>query len=381
MSLLEVRTASLVKVGPLEGYSEGQIIPRWCEVGTWRLVLPGSLLVDASGDDAMQDRWDALMTGGGIVVTDPASGQVFGSGPLTRHVWTRNAALPGGQWELTGVTDEVALQDRLIYPDPTQPASNQSASAYDDRTGPAETVIRGYVNSNAGPAALLARRSLTLEPDLARGPTIHASYRFDNLLDAAKEMAAASGLGFRVVQLGTSLVFQIIDPRDLSATVRLTFGVSSLVEEIITESAPDLTQAVVAGQGEGDARVFVTGGSAPAEAAWGRRIERSFDRRDTPDAAVLAQAVIDNLAAGTAKASVKVTPQDTQQTKVFRDYGLGDVITAGPLSDVVREVPITLGKADVAKPVVGDPSASDTPLLYQRLKALERRTGRSATAD
>lgn len=373
MSLIEVRAADLTRVGTLEGYSTGQAIPRWCGVGSWRFIVPGRVLIG--------DRLDALLTGGGIIATSD-DGNVLASGPLTKRIFTRDASTgDDGSWELQGVTDEVALQDRLIYPDPTSPADTQAADAYDDRTGPAETVLRGYVNANCGPGALLARRSLLVEPDLGRGASVSSSYRFANLLDAAVEICAASGIGFRVVQLGSSLVFQVIEPEDLSALIRLTFPAGTLSALQETKAAPDVTHPVVAGQGEGTARVFVEGSSSSAEAEWGRRIERSYDRRDTADPAVLAQAVADNIAAGAAKGGIKVTPVDTVQTRFARDYGLGAIITASNVPNVVREAVLTFGIKDQASPVVGDPAATDTPDLYVRLARIEAALGRSTVAD
>lgn len=386
MSLVEVRAADLTRVGQLEGYSTGQIIPRWCGVGSWRITVPGRVLVG--------DQLDALLTGGGIVVTDTDTGNVIGSGPLTQRRFHRAADTsqpdpnrplgaydPGGAWELIGATDEIALQDRLIYPDPTSAASSQGADAHDDRSGAAETVLRGYVNANAGPSALLARRSLLVEPDLARGVSVASSYRFYNLLDACAEIATASGIGFRVVQDGNNLVLQIIEPRDLTARVVLTFEAGTLAALDLAETDPDLTRAIVAGQGVGTARVFREIADTAAEATWARRIERAIDRRDTNDTAVLDQAGADAIAAGGARAGIKIQPVDTESTRFARDYGLGDIITAGPLPDQVREVVYLLGRRDSPSPVIGDPSATDTPELYQRLARLEKITGRSAVAD
>lgn len=372
MTLLEVRDATLTRVGVLDGYSTGQLIPRYCGVGSWRVTAPARTLAP--------EVLTALTSGGGIIATLDDGGVIL-SGPVVRHIYSRSSTTgPDGSWELQGVSDEIALADRLAYPLPTAAASAQT-DAYDDRTGTAEAVLKAYVDANAGPSAILARRSLTIETSAGRGAAVAASYRFANLLDVCRELAVAGGIGFRVVQIGAALQLQVTVPVDRSGSIRLSFDTGTLRALTLTRSAPDLTRVIVAGQGVGAARNFREVASTSAEATWARRIERSQDRRDTNDNAVLDQAGATTLSEGAAKAGLKVEPVDTDQTRFGRDYNLGDVITAGPIADVVREVVITLGRPDLFSPVVGDPSSTDTPDLYERIARLERDSGRRATAD
>lgn len=356
-----VRDGDLARVGQLDTYTGLTIVSRFNDLGTWTL--------------------NCRAAGLGLALLDPQAGIVVErdgapimSGPVTAVDLTEDAS--GVNLTLGGVDDNVWLDTQAAYPDPAHAATAQ-ADDYDVHTDAhAEVVMRAYVNENIGPGALAARQvaHLVLETAGARGSTASFSARFDNLLDTLKALGSIGGLGFRIVQVGSQLVYQTYVPTDRSASVRFGMELANLRSVKLHREAPAITRALVAGQGEGAARTFREVADTAAEAAWWR-VERFIDQRQTNDTAELDQAGADALAQGASKLSLTVEPIDTAQATYPLDYTVGDVVTvivAGvTYSDVVREV-TTTRTADgvVVVPVVGSPGAPQNEFVARVLASL-----------
>lgn len=345
-----VRDASLQVVGELSTCVKLEAVPVFNGVGTWIIDVP-------------QRNLPLLPPGGGLVIT--RGEQPLIAGPFTSLRPSRNGDAPDGTLELAGVSDDVVIADRLIYPVPTSVASSQAASAYDLRTGVAETVVKAYVNLNAGPGALAVRQvpAMTVEPDQGRGSSVTGNYRFDNLADSITALLALDGLGWRVDWVAGSLQFLVYAPDDLSAAVRFSWDLGNLRNQTYTLTAPAATREIVAGGGEGTARIFHERGDVIAESVWMRRIERFVDRRDTTDAATLDQAGDQALLDDGAKEQFEITVADTDAATYGRDYQLGDKVTvigdASELSDIVRSCHFTVTvDGELIEPLIGTPNAA-----------------------
>lgn len=374
---LYVRDGSLVRQAELDDFSEFTAVLRYNEVDTWALQARNS----ASSAQ--------LAFPGGIILKQDA--EVRLSGPMIR---------PERSWEvgvddrtITGVGDNVWLRRRLALPVPTGPPYS---AEHDVRTGPAETVLKAYVDANAGPSAPVDRRVLGLNvpPSTGLGGTITGRARFQTLLELLRGLALSGGdLGFRIIQSSdvvAQLEFQVYQPADRTASVVYSQGMQNLRAFRYAQAAAEANYIICGGSGEGAARVFAENGDAPSIAQYGR-IESFRDRRDATDVAELDQTIAEELLIGADKTELDVTPVETESLSFGRDYTLGDKVTVvidGQLiQDVVREVHIRL-KADeggingVVVPVIGTPGAVQpgvpkmfgvVPRLGGRLSSLERR--------
>lgn len=365
-----LRGPDLRHIGQVDQFTRIECLPVFNGVGTWLVELPSY-------------RLPALPQGGGVIIM--RAGQVLMAGPYTSLRSVRDEGAPSGQLTLGGVSDEQVIADRVAYPVPSQPPSNQAANAYDLRTGLAETVAKAYVANNAGPAASAVRQTagLTVEPDLARGATVTGSARFDNLADLTSSLLATSGLGWRVAWAPGALEFQVYQPADLSGLVRFSWDEGPLRKLDYLLTAPVGTREIVAGDGEGTARIFRSTGDGAAEAEWGRRIERFVDRRDTSDTALIDQEGAESLLEDAARVQFDITVTDTAKVQFGRDYTLGDVVTVvGDVTeqaDVVREVHFAVAAdGESIAPTIGTPNATAIPAEYLALGRLLRAIGDQA---
>ncbi|MGM7422785.1 Gp37-like protein [Cellulosimicrobium sp. CpK407] len=322
---VEVRDITLAR--------QGIILPRdldltsrvvHCGVGEWTLTLP-----------AEHPLTPVLRTpGAGLIVTGPDD--VLWSGPVTTPTLDAGTDDPAGLVTITGVTDDVLAADATAWPQPANGNVATQAAGYDNRSGPAETVMRAYVAANIGPTAPVSRRGLlaqrlTLAPDLGRGTNVVKSARFPVLGELLTEIATVAGLGWRIVQRDDVLVFEVYEIADRTATVRLDVANGGLESQSAATSPPAVTHVLVAGQGQGEARTLLersTPESVAAAAAWGRRIERFKDQRQTDDLTELQQAGDEDLADGGFTATnVAAVPAEILGMQYARDWREGDHVT------------------------------------------------------
>lgn len=320
---VEVRDKTLKRWGMVDPsllVLEGTVVH--CGVGTWRLTLP-----------ADHDLVPLLRTpGSGILVTGPQD--VLWSGPTTNPALAISADDPHGTVTISGETDDAILADALAWPTPG--AAIGAQGGHDNRSGKAETVMRAYVNANVGPGGALARRGLlaqklTLAPDLARGIAVVKSARFPVLADLLTEIATVAGLGWRVVQRGEVLVFEVYSVVDRSRFVRFDIANGSLSSQSVEQSPPEQTHVIVAGQNELAARTLIertTPESIAGMVEWGRRREFFRDQRQTDDLLELQQAGDEILAeSGFTATAVKALPSDDQTMLYGVDWREGDRVT------------------------------------------------------
>jgi hypothetical protein len=319
---IEVRDGSLARVGQiLPSEMVGfEAVLRFNNVGAWKITLPSNHVMA-----------DALRApGAGIIVTSEIG--VILSGPTVAAKQTKTAADPIGIWEITGSDDSIILGERLVYPDPANSVDAQTAD-FDERTGAAETVIKAYVNANIGPSAPVARRAsnLIIEADLGRGEIVTGQARFDTLGPFIESLASTSSLGFTIEQNGSDLEFQIFEPTDRSAEIRMDVDNARLEKSEYTYTQPSVTRVVVAGPVTGTTREFIertSTESLAAESDWARRIEVFKDARGNSDADALALAGDELLTdGGYTVESVSVSPNDNQTMAYGIDWGLGDKVT------------------------------------------------------
>jgi hypothetical protein len=366
------RDAALRRTGQVEDFRSLEMPLRFNRTSTWLLEL-----------DASSPAVPLLGKTDGLIVE--RDGVTLLSGPVTSR--QRASKAESQTVTVSGVDDTVWLQRRLALPVPGGPP--YTAVAYDDKSGAAETVLKYFVDRNLGPGATAARRlpRLTIPADLARGTTVRGRGRFHSLIELLQPLALAGGdIGFRIVQVGQALEFQVYEPADRTATAIFSEQLGNLAGFTYQESAPPADYVYIGGQGEGTAREFVEGGTQANIDLYGR-IEAFKDRRDVDTVATLEQARAEALAESQPPTSLSINPIDTDAVSFGVEYGLGDRVTVvvddEVIRDVVREVVLRLTPdGEVLTPVVGTPGASaprslelfaNQERLSRRISPIERR--------
>lgn len=391
---VEVRDRTLKRVGQVTPHFLNlKARTRWSAVGEWSLNLPGG--------HAMVPY--LAEPGSGIILLGPdgTSNNVILSGPTRTPARVRNQQNPDGTYTFSGVTDEVILQGARAFPNPliADPQASSQSRERDVRTGATEDILRQYVAYNIASTHAPAGRIRGFRNytrlgggTLNRGLTQTKSPRFQNLLELLQEVVAYDpSLGFRMVQVGANIEFQVLDARDRTKFIRFDIENGTITSEEVQFGGPVVTDAFAAGQGEGTARTIVrrqTPESIAAETEWGLVWEEFIDQRNTDDLAELQQSGDEALLEGSGGTAVKMVPADDTTMRVGLDWRLGDAVTTvvsgQETAARVTEVAYVAGPTGVmAGAALGDVSgfnqqdaeSSQVKTLDSRVSALERSGG------
>jgi Siphovirus ReqiPepy6 Gp37-like protein len=362
-----VRAPDLTLAAQIDDYQKLDMVLRFNDLETWLLDVDATT---APAPSLMLDH-------AGLVVT--CDGTVVFSGPVTRR--ERDFDGDHNRLRVSGFGDLAGLAGLLASPQPATSAPPYNSQGYDVRTGVCSTILRQYVNVNAGPGALGARQvpGLTLAADPALGTTITGRARWQPLLELLQDLAVAGGgLGFRVLQVGAGVQFGVYAVTDRTTSVIFTADLGNLEAFAWSEEAPAANYVFVGGGGEDVLRTIYESQDSASVARWGR-IESFRDRRDTTVAAELAQAAIDELQQSAGPTSMAMTPIDLPQMAYPANYSLGDKVTAVmdgvAIQQVIREVHITLSPESGALvvPTIGTPGRQDLLGIFDRLRTAEAR--------
>ena len=367
--VIEARDASRQRVGLIDRLTSLELTPVYNAVGGWTMTLPAGTAQE-----------QLFVKGGWISVFSDAE-EIFTGQVRGRKKVRSDSETFAGTRTFYGPSAEQLLADRLAYQVPGQPATTtpptggQTGAEYDRRSGAGETVIKAYVNLNAGPGALVARRTagLVIEADAARGATVIGSARMTPLIDVIAPLAEAAGLGFRV-RFNTSgdLEFQIYVPSDKSLDARFGIDLGNLTSYEHVEEAPKASTAIVGGSGDAVARTFREVIDTDAITDWGIRNEVFVDASGAASADEMDQAGAEQLVTNGPVNGLTIEAADTPELRFVRDYYLGDIVTAEDVTDVLRGVTITWTATDGAttKSDVGTASLTGTQRMIKRLADL-----------
>lgn len=329
--LVEYRDKDLVRRGSIPAADMVlKFQPVFNGVGSWSVKLPA------------EHRAVPFLRapGSGVVITNLRTGDVILSGSTSKPTKRETIADKQGMVTVSGLSDDRLLWDGRAYPQPSNDDVSTQTESHDVRTGNAESLMRAYVAYNLcsthNPAGRQGglRDKLRLETvNKQLGAWLTKRARFPKVGDLLAEISAESGLnlGFRVVQVDNLLEFQVYQPSDLRAEVRLDVINGTLQEQVIEFAPPEVTREIVAGQGEGVDRQIVmvtTPDSLAAEDQWGLIIEEFKDQRQTNDTDELISAGLGELETrGFTKVAVKATPTNDQTMVYMQDFFQGDIIT------------------------------------------------------
>jgi hypothetical protein len=329
------------------------------------------------------ENWNALQPSGGVVLF--RDGRQEFTGRLTAHQIDWDADEGRAVILIEAQGDERGLAGRLVFPDPLRAADDQTVNDYWRSTGVAtSTAMLKLISDQAGPTCRSDRRlpGLELGDDPGVGVVRAWAALFVPVLDQLVTMSVASGanLGLRVTSEASSLEFTIYEPRDVSERIVFSADLSNLLGFSFREEAPEVTDAVAAGQGDLHLRLRRKATTAdPLALAWGEQQWTYIDRRDTADSTELTQEATDAVTEGAPKLSLTVTLTDSQAATYGRDWGLGDKVTvyvglpgqekAKTVTDVVREIhfEVEASGKETIRPAIGSFGATAVkPTATQR---------------
>lgn len=253
----------------------------------------------------------------------------------------------------TWVSDDVALWNRLAYPNPAQAWDSQTADYWTHTSAPAETIALDLIKAQVGPTTALAyrRTPLTVPTSQGRGAARSAQLRFDNVGRYVTDLAEATGLRFDVRQpVGSTQpvvsVRQVVDRSEVSVpAVPARFGssgtggpVGRLADDSFVVRVGSPTANTVLGAGGGDlaARMLREATDADSVTSWGR-VEILNDQSGTDNTAALDQSNASVLVEQANPVEISgVSIVQTEGLIFCTDILLGDTVEI----DVYRAVPL-----------------------------------------
>lgn len=380
---LYVRDSNYQRQGQISDYEEGEFTSVYNDVGQWSLKLD-------SRSKAAQ------------LLAEPDSGIIVyrDTTPMYSGIWTELDFLEDKRSsviEFRGSSDEIWLDDREVSPSPTESNPPYTVQDSDDRTGVASSVIMAYVNANLGPGAVTARRkaNFTIATDPVLGSSVKGEARWNaSLLEFIKPLAESGQVGFRVVQVGAGLVFQVYQGVDRSGTVKFSRALRNLESSRLRRARPKGNYAYVGASGTGTSRILEEFSDNDAIATWGRIEAPLVNVSSTSDTTVITQSGNDALAQGSEQTSIELRPIERPDMIYGVHYNLGDTVAVqlqtpistpygvdGQVVDVVRQATISLTKdgPQTVYPVIGTPARGNVQKLVaawqqaaRRLNELER---------
>ncbi|MGV0109841.1 Gp37-like protein [Arthrobacter sp. CP30] len=363
-------------------------------IGTARMVLP--LQVTGTDADRMvhADVVAALRAPSARVVFDDGDPEAVFSGVVDEATETSD----GDTLEVLVLSDDSLIGAILGWQVPTAGASgytiDQSASEYRSYTGKAETVVKNAVRENG--VTRLQVPGLVVAPDLGRGAVIPggATLRMHPLPDRIFPSVTNAGIGLRIRQVGSQLMFDVYVPRVYPYELSVKAGTLKAYKH--TRRRPTITRVVVGGPGEGKARRYRRLVDAAAETTWGFCGEGFVDARDTKDdtepedvAKTIATMDARGWEALREAGKVDTLSITLAETTAFR-YGtdgvlVGDIVPvrtpAGVINQPVTEAVRTVVAPNVivSEPVIGErvDSAAETQKNLAAVKVSQRKEERA----
>ncbi len=359
----------------------GDPVVCWDQIDvTLRWNEPGSGSFSAPGYDWILD---AIAPGNRVVVKRRDG--ILIAGPIEKWLLERSDdAENAGVGKLTvNFADDLALVvAHDVYPNPAVDRASQTTDTW-TYTGNAETALRTLVNLNAGPGALVARRvpGLVLGASAGVGSSVEVTAQREQPLgEVARAIAETGGnLGFRTVQVGSTIEFQVYASPDKSGSVRFGFGLGNMRYLGYEVSAPTATAVAVGGQGTGATAAMIERVNTAEQATWGR-FEKLVSRAGDGPSQELQDEGDRALAEGASTIRVATSVSDLPDQRFGDHYTLGDIVSAETLpgeqvSDVVRTVHLQVQatSGEYVSATIGSQAALTDPVWSRRLRDIDQR--------
>lgn len=212
------------------------------------------------------------------------------------------------------------------------------------KSGPGETVIKEFVNENAGPGAggattrlsIGTTLGLTIEANAGLGTVWSGARSWQSLLEVIQEVGSLTSVDFSIERVDASdrnFLFKTYFPQ-LGTDRRTTLVFSPTIGNMVAPSytlsrTEEITTVIVLGQGQDNARAIVVRTSTDvADSPW-NVIETSIDARNQSTIAGLQTAGDLQLLKSQAQESFTFNVLQISAIQYGIDYFLGDIVTAG----------------------------------------------------
>jgi len=241
---------------------------------------------------------------------------------IDRRRWTdRNGAR---HFQSSGLGLEDILARTII--------DEAAGSAASRKTGVGETVLKAWVDQEAGPGAgARARTGLSIEANAAAGTNWAGQRSNRNLLTVCQQVAEATGLQFGIERTGAyTFEFQVWTPTDRRTTVRFAEVYGNMGEPEVVETQSAVANWIKAGgDGTGASRDVSYDSDAVSIALSDQnRRERFVNATDQGTGDELDDRAAQELAANRAQVRFDFKPLQTPETRYGVHYDLGDYVTA-----------------------------------------------------
>jgi hypothetical protein len=308
------------RLARIDTWASASFEERFLQAGVWSATLPFTPQTSPVGRKS-------------ILTCDFRAGRYTG---IVDHAEVTRDGKNRPVLDLSGVNALGILGRSNCWPVPSVPAVagdvTQTAAYYTD-SGAVETVLRRLILANA-----INRdgQPFTVEPDQGRGGQLSPplKVRNTNLLEVVTRECRTADLGVRVGLVAddpdsttAELTCSFFMPRDRSKEFRISTDAGTLRQWSQSSDAPTGTRALVAGGGDGAARVLRLVIDTAAEAKYERQVEIFVDARDTSDPVELDKRGWQALADAAAQSSSTIEATDAVGMK----YDGGDLIQVGDL--------------------------------------------------
>jgi hypothetical protein len=256
---------------------------------------------------------------------------------------TQEGSGPGNNTTFTfGVEDNFRiLKNFLVFQVPGGNMAAQSGAYNWTETGNIESVFKHMVELNLGTRGV---EPVTVAPNLNRGGTITSSARMATVFNEMFPLLESKGLIAKVTSTPAGLVVDVVEPGTFAN--KLTESSRIIRKWRYKLEAPDVTNVIVGGGGQGTARVFKERWDAARHTLWGDHIEVFRDARDTSVTATLNDRGDETLFDGAGTTSLEVQLGETKSFKFGGPTGLkvGQIVTAEvanglvSVTDTLREI-------------------------------------------
>jgi hypothetical protein len=268
------------------------------------------------------------------------------------------------------------LDNVLGWVVPSAVISQQNSSEYYVIAGNAESVVKDLVTNN-----VISRLGMPVvcANNQNRGAVIPGGVkaRFQTLRDLLLPAVENAGLGITFSQEGSQIVCDVYVPRTSPRVLSESGGM--ITDWRWSDANPTATRVVVAGQGDGTARVFRSLADTTAEAAYGDMVEVFRDARDADNTTLLDARAQETLDEGKAKFGFSLT---LAETATFRYGGtgvhVGDRVTVqlgfATRTDILREATISWTRDNGVEvtPLVGEIQDNPDRTLGNFLRSLRK---------
>lgn len=215
-----------------------------------------------------------------------------------------------------------------------------ASTAGSDKSGKAETVIKEYVNENAGPGAIATRQlpGLSIQATGSGGNNWEGKRSWRNLLEVCQEIAYAGGGDFQIVGTGPATfefrwyTGQLGSVRTIGSADPVVFSLqrnNMLQPTLSVNHGQEFNMVYVLGQGEEAARTVVLASNPAASGAspWNTiEVSRQATNEDTVDG--LTSTGVAELRNGLAQQNITFKVAQMPDCAYGVHYFLGDVISA-----------------------------------------------------